>query len=102
MMKIAPHSQLLVLAIVTIGVLTGLTADAQKRRGTPQKSVSKAAGLVDEADKLAADKKYPEAIEAYKLAIRLDANYAPAYGGLGDAYFNSGNSEQALAAYKEQ
>jgi Flp pilus assembly protein TadD len=51
---------------------------------------------------MADDKKWPEAIDAYKLAIRLDANYAPAYGGLGDAYFNSGNSEQALIAYKEQ
>src|SRR5712675_1487025 len=40
--------------------------------------------------------------DAQKIAIRLDANYAPAYGGLGDAYFNSGNSEQALLAYKEQ
>ena len=38
------------------------------------------------ADKLADDKKYAEAIETYKIAIRLDANYAPAYGGLGDAY----------------
>src|SRR4030095_70782 len=75
----------------------------QKRGRAPQKSsVSKAAGLVEEADKMADERKYPEAIDAYKLAIRLDANYAPAYGGLGDAYFNSGNSEQALTAYKEQ
>ena len=57
---------------------------------------------MEEADKMADDKKWSEAIDAYKIAVRLDANYAPAYGGLGDAYFNSGNSEQALAAYKEQ
>jgi len=101
-MNTAPYSRSLVIVVLGLGLLTGLTASAQKRRGTAQKTVSKAAGLVDEADKLAADKKYPEAIEAYKLAIRLDANYAPAYGGLGDAYFNSGNSEPALAAYKEQ
>jgi Flp pilus assembly protein TadD len=80
-----------------------MSADAQRRGRAPQRqSVSKAAGLVDEADKLADDKKYPEAIEAYKLAIRLDPNYAPAFGGLGDAYLNSGNSQQAETAYKEQ
>lgn len=78
------------------------SAYAQKRGRAPQKSVSRAAGLVDEADKMADDKKWPEAIETYKIAIRLDANYAAAYGGLGDAYLNSGNSEQALVAYKEQ
>jgi tetratricopeptide (TPR) repeat protein len=74
----------------------------QRRAKAPRKSESRAAGLVDEADKLSDEKKWPEAIDAYKIAIRLDANYAPAYGGLGDAYFNSGNSEQALVAYKEQ
>src|SRR5260370_14267449 len=75
---------------------------SQRRGATPRKAESRAAGLVDEADKLAEDKKWPEAIDAYKLAIRLDSNYGPAYGGLGDAYLNSGNSEQALVASKEQ
>jgi tetratricopeptide (TPR) repeat protein len=74
----------------------------QRRTKAPGKSESRAAGLVDEADKMAADQKWPEAIDAYKLAIRLDASYAPAYGGLGDALFNSGKGEQALVAYKEQ
>lgn len=99
----APTSKSIVLTIIS-ALFFGLAlpAHGQKRGRAPQKTVSKAAGLVDEADKLVDDKKYPEAIEIYKLAIRLDANYAPAYGGLGDAYFNSGNSEQALAAYKEQ
>ncbi len=77
-------------------------AFAQRRGKAPQKSASRAAGLVDEANKMAEDRKWPEAIDAYKLAIRLDPNYAPAYGGLGDAYFNGGNWEQALVAYKEQ
>src|SRR5216684_2060463 len=77
-------------------------AFAQRRAKAPQKSASRAAGLVDEANKMAEDRKWPEAIDAYKLAIRLDPNYAPAYGGLGDAYFNGGNWEQALVAYKEQ
>jgi tetratricopeptide (TPR) repeat protein len=99
----APLSKSILLIICFI-LMTGPSADAQRRgRGKPQKqSASKAAGLVDEADKLADDKKYPEAIETYKIAIRLDPNYAPAFGGLGDAYLNSGNSQQAEVAYKEQ
>ncbi|HSQ23034.1 MAG TPA: tetratricopeptide repeat protein, partial [Pyrinomonadaceae bacterium] len=104
-MKIAaPTSKSIVLTIV-LALLFSLAAPiySQKRgRASQKSSVSKAAGLVEEADKLADERKYPEAIDAYKLAIRLDANYAPAYGGLGDAYFNSGNAEQALVAYKEQ
>jgi tetratricopeptide (TPR) repeat protein len=104
-MKIAaPFSKSIVFLLVCgfcFGVFP-LNHYGQKRGRAPQKSVSRAAGLVDEADKMADEKKWPEAIDAYKLAIRLDANYAPAYGGLGDAYFNSGNSEQALVAYKEQ
>src|SRR4029077_17376812 len=67
-----------------------------------KQTASKAAGLVDEGDKLADDKKYADAIDTYKIAIRLDPNYAPAFGGLGDAYLNSGNSQQAEVAYKEQ
>src|SRR5947208_4732908 len=92
-----------ILLLVVILFSFAMTVDAQRRGRAPQRqSVSKAAGLVDEADKLADDKKYPEAIEVYKLAIRLDPNYAPAFGGLGDAYLNSGNSQQAESAYKEQ
>ena len=104
-MKIAaPASKSIVLTILC-AILISLPAPiyGQRRGRAPQKSsVSRAAGLVEEADKLADERKYPEAIDAYKLAIRLDANYAPAFGGLGDAYYNSGNSDQALAAYKEQ
>lgn len=104
-MKIAvpPSKSLLILmASALLFGLAPLDSSAQKHGRASQKSPSRAAGLVDEADKMADEKKWPEAIDAYKLAIRLDANYAPAYGGLGDAYFNSGNSEQALVAYKEQ
>jgi tetratricopeptide (TPR) repeat protein len=100
----APLSKSIFLITCFVLLITSVTADGQGRgRGKSQKqAVSKSAGLVDEADKLAEDKKYPEAIETYKIAIRLDANYAPAYGGLGDAYLNSGNSQQAETAYKEQ
>jgi tetratricopeptide (TPR) repeat protein len=100
----APFSKSILLLIVSaLLIASGPVSSYAQKRGTGQpKSASRAAGLVDEADKMADEKKWPEAIDAYKLAIRLDANYAPAYGGLGDAYFNSGNSEQALVAYKEQ
>lgn len=104
---VAPLSNSILLLVVTVllfglFVVAPLSSSAQKRGRATQNAPSKAAGLVDEADKMADDKKWPEAIDAYKLAIRLDANYSLAYGGLGDAYFNSGNSEPALAAYKEQ
>ncbi|HVS82448.1 MAG TPA: tetratricopeptide repeat protein [Pyrinomonadaceae bacterium] len=90
------------LLLFLLSLICADIAFAQRRGKAPRKSESRAAGLVDEADKMAEDKKWPEAIDAYKLAIRLDPNYAPAFGGLGDAYFNGGNWEQALVAYKEQ
>jgi tetratricopeptide (TPR) repeat protein len=99
-----PFSKLILLLVASAFLfsLEPLPTSAQRRNKAPRKSESRAAGLVDEADKMAEDKKWPEAIDAYKLAIRLDPTYAPAYGGLGDAYFNGGNWEQALVAYKEQ
>src|SRR6266699_4371605 len=107
-MKVSsPFSKLTLLLIISAFLLVLVGPEpaktyGQKRGKAPQRSGSRAAGLVGEADKLAEEGKWPEAIDAYKLAIRLDANYAPAHGGLGDAYLNSGNWEQALAAYKEQ
>jgi tetratricopeptide (TPR) repeat protein len=80
-----------------------VAAFAQKRGDRkPQKSVSRAAGIAAEADKLLEESKWPEAIDTYKIAIRLDPNFGPAYGGLGDAYFNTGKWDEGLAAYKEQ
>ena len=104
MKTIAPLSKsILLITCFAILIATGTTNAQRRGRGKPQKqTVSKAAGLVDAADKLAEDKKYAEAIETYKIAVRLDPNYAPAFDGLGDAYLNSGNSQQAEVAYKEQ
>jgi tetratricopeptide (TPR) repeat protein len=101
-MKYAALVSKTALVFVLLALISTDVTFAQRRAKSPQKSESRAAGLVDEADKMAEDKKWPEAVDAYKLAIRLDANYAPAYGGLGDAYFNAGNWDQALAAYKDQ
>jgi tetratricopeptide (TPR) repeat protein len=105
-MKSNAPSLKLVLALLCLFALlnTSLagTAFAQKRGRAPQKSASRAAGIAEEADKLLDEGKFPEAIDAYKLAIRLDPKFAPAYGGLGDSYFNTGKWEEGLAAYKEQ
>lgn len=107
-MKSNPSSSKFFLALLCLFALsiTSLTGFAQKRRVSQnrasQKSSSRAAGITDEADKLLDDGKSSEAIDAYKIAIRLDPKYAPAYGGLGDAYFNTGKWEEGLAAYKEQ
>ncbi len=104
MKSIAPYSKLVSALVCLFALLISFSTNAigQKRGKAPQKSASRAAGIAEEADKLLEERKWSEAIDAYKLAIRLDPNYAPAYGGLGDAHFNSGNWEQGLAAYKEQ
>lgn len=96
----APVSKSIVL-LITLTLIT-LPVSGQKHRRAAAAAESKAAAQVDAADKLAAQKKYPEAIEAYKAAISADSSYASAYGGLGDAYMAAGNSEQALAAYQEE
>ena len=89
------------LSIAAFFIVAIVCADltfAQRRGNARKGSPSRAAGIVEEADKLADDKKWPEAIDAYKLAIRVDANYAPAHSGLGGAYMNMGNWKEALAA----
>ncbi|HKO62368.1 MAG TPA: tetratricopeptide repeat protein [Pyrinomonadaceae bacterium] len=97
-----PYFRILSALFFIVAVLGADLTFAQRRGKTPKGSPSRAAGIVEEADKLADDKKWPEAIDAYKLAIRLDANYAPAHSGLGGAYMNMGNWKEALAAYNEQ
>ena len=73
MKTVAPFSKSLLLLIVS-ALLFGLgplSSYGQKRGRTRQKAPSKAAGLVDEADKMADEKKWPEAIDAYKRALEL-------------------------------
>ena len=84
-----PLFRLTVAVLFILAIVCSDLTFAQRRSKSPKGSPSRAAGIVEEADKLADDKKWPEAIDAYKLAIRLDANYAPAHSGLGGAYMNS-------------
>ena len=46
-------------------------------------------------------KQYPEAIEAFNHAIKIDPEHAPAYHGRGVAYLNQGNLDQALIDLNE-
>jgi tetratricopeptide (TPR) repeat protein len=108
-MNLNPSSAKLLTALLCLFALftASITGLAQKRaRGShnraAQKSASRAAGITEEADKLLDEGKPADAIDAYKIAIRLDPKYAPAYAGLGDAYFNTGKWEEGLVAYKEQ
>ncbi len=102
-MRFSPPCLRLTTVLLFIFALVCVDMTSAQRRGkAPRRTESPAAGLVDAADKLADDKKWPEAIDAYKLAIRLDANYAPAHSGLGSVYMNMGNWKEALAAYNEQ
>ena len=96
----APVSKSIVLFIIL--TLIALPVSGQKHRRAATAGAGKAVAQVEAADKLANQKKYAQAIEAYKAAISADPSYAPAYSGLGDAYMGSGNSEQALAAYQEE
>jgi Flp pilus assembly protein TadD len=97
-----PYFRFLFLAgllLMLAGALS--TAEAQRRTKSSQSAGSAAAGIVEEGNRLADQEKWPEAIETFKRAVRADPRYAAAYGGLGDAYLNSGNWEAALVAYKE-
>jgi len=94
-------------AFFLLAILASAAAHGQPRGQTRKakpasKQVSRAANLVDEADKLSEEKKWSEAIDVYKIAIRLDSNYEDAYAGLGDSYLNIGKWDEALSAYKEQ
>jgi tetratricopeptide (TPR) repeat protein len=97
-----PFLKNITLVLFVFALLTANNLYGQRRGKSPRKAESRAAVLVDEADKLADDRKWSEATDAYKLAIRVDPIYAPAHGGLGHAYLNAGNPEQALIAFKEQ
>lgn len=53
------------------------------------------------AYRLAEERKYPEAIEGYTEAIRLDPDDAVAYNNRGSAYDNSGDYKAAIADYNK-
>src|SRR5688572_13794284 len=97
-----PFRRSILIVLFVFTVISAGSVYAQKRRNAQPRGQSRAAVLVDEADKLADDRKWSEATDAYKLAIRVDPNYAPAHGGLGHAHLNAGNPEEALIAFKEQ
>ena len=44
---------------------------------------------------------YDEAVRAFKQAVQINADYAEAYNGLGDAYLYSGKPQEALSAYTQ-
>ena len=50
---------------------------------------------------LADDKKFEEAIDAYKKAVTLNPQYGLAYNNLGSAYENIDNEDAAFEAYKK-
>ncbi len=51
------------------------------------------------ADAYRADKKYPEAIEAYQKALAINSASGAYHNGLADAYAKSGQTDKAIAEY---
>lgn len=91
-------SQFAFFLLATILAWHPAASQAQQRDKAGQAA---GAGYVDQGTRLSEENKWPEAIEAFKYAIRVDPRSAVAFGGLGDAYLNTGKWEEALAAYKE-
>lgn len=81
-------------------LLCSLTGLAQKSGRSGEGTVSRSQPLVEAGDKLADERRWPEAIESYNLAIRLDPKNAESYIRLGDAQMGAGNWSAALSAYK--
>jgi len=55
---------------------------------------------VEQGKKYVQEKQFDKAVESFKQAIRLDANLADAYHGLGSVYVNMGRSSDALEPMK--
>lgn len=53
-----------------------------------------------EGNQYAREKQYDKAVDAFRLAIKLDPNLAAAYFGLGSAYANMGRMSDALEPLK--
>ena len=56
---------------------------------------------VEAGNRLAGEKRWAEAVEAYRLAAFADPGSAEIQGLLGDAYMNAGRYKEAFAAYQE-
>ncbi|HXI24739.1 MAG TPA: tetratricopeptide repeat protein, partial [Pyrinomonadaceae bacterium] len=90
-----------ILTILLATLLASNVVFTQKpRHQTPPPQNERAKSLIDAGEKLADDRKWNEALEAYKAAIGIDPQNADAYIGLGDAYMATGRSREALDAYK--
>lgn len=103
----AVRACVLILAVAVL-FLSGLTYERNKvwQSGVTlwgdvvQKSPGKARGHLNLGVELRAIGKVREAIEQYKLAIRLKPDYAEAYNNLGVAYKELGRMDEAMEQYK--
>jgi WD40 repeat protein len=90
------------LAMIVLAAFVCGTLFAQKPgRRTPAPKDKGSEALIDAGEKLADDRKWNEAIDAYLLATRVDPQNADAYVGLGNAYMGAGKWTEALAAYNK-
>ncbi len=69
---------------------------AQENNRSPE-----AGNAYNNGNNFAKQRKYPEAIKAYKEAIKNDSNFPKAYANLGICYKKTGEYELAKGAYKK-
>ena len=72
-----------------------LVASAGAQTSEPQSTLT-AEQYTQEGNKYAREKQYDKAVDAFRLAIKLDPNLAAAYLGLGNAYANMERVSDAL------
>jgi tetratricopeptide (TPR) repeat protein len=70
------------------------------RQSTPSKD-KRSEAFMDAGDKLADDRRWNEAINAYLQASRIDPQNADVFVKLGDAYMGAAKWTEALVAYKK-
>ena len=87
----------LMLKLSLASLLCSLLVTVAHAQGSVANGSTTAAQYVEEGDKYAQERQYDLAVEAYRQAIKLDANLGSAYRGLAGAYVYMGRSPDALA-----
>ena len=83
------------LSLLIAALLTSAGAQTSE-----QQPILTADQYTEEGNRYAREKQYDKAVDAFRLAIKLDPNLAAAYFGLGSTYANMGRMSDALEPLK--